>query len=142
MANTLACRYPDLPSTISSSHGWEPGSHPQALDRGEVVFSCHSARVEDHVRLSAPGLSARSREPQRTSLLRSLASVGIKNESLSVPGFIEIEHLIDGACDRIKTPLADALSTQPVILDEPQHRRLVCHRVVHEILQRPWRYDQ
>src|SRR5216684_4573449 len=56
--------------------------------------------------------------------------------------FIEIKHLIDGAGDRIKTPLANALSAEPVILDEPKHRRLVGCRVVYEILQRPWRYDQ
>src|SRR5216683_1940958 len=75
------------------------------------------------------------------NLLRMLSGSGIEDEAIFVSGLIEVKHLIDGAGDRVKTPLADALPTEPVVLDEPNHGCLVGRSVVYEILPRPRRDD-
>src|SRR6266852_8511865 len=82
-----------------------------------------------------------SRDPE-PNLLRMLSGSGIEDEAIFVSGLIEVKHLIDGAGDRVKTPLADALPTEPVVLDEPNHGCLVGRSVVYEILPRPRRDDQ
>jgi hypothetical protein len=40
-----------------------------------------------------------------------LTGAGIEDQTIFVPGLIEIKHLIDGASDGVKTSLANALST-------------------------------
>ena len=87
-------------------------------------------------------LSNGQRYASEPNLLLLLSGTWIEDEAILVSGLIEVKHLIDWAGDRVKTPLAKALSTYPVFLDEPQHRRLVVRSMVHEILQRPCRYDQ
>src|SRR4029077_19346543 len=51
----------------------------------------------------------------------------------------EVKHLGDGVGERIEGALADALSAEPVVFDEPGNRSLVGNAVVHEVLPRPWR---
>jgi len=51
----------------------------------------------------------------------------------------EVEHLSDGACEAVETALADALSTEPVVLDETQHGGLVGDAVIDEIALGPGR---
>ena len=34
------------------------------------------------------------------------------------PDLAEVEHLVDGTCNRVKRALTNALSTQPVVFDE------------------------
>lgn len=51
----------------------------------------------------------------------------------------KVEHLSDRICDCIKGTLADALSLQPVILDEPDDRTLIGESVIDEVRFGEWR---
>ena len=66
-----------------------------------------------------------------------LAGLGIQEERSVAPNLREVEHLVDRVGDRIKRSGADALSSQPVVFDEVNHRGLIGHGVVHKILPSP-----
>src|SRR5581483_6484373 len=53
----------------------------------------------------------------------------------------EIEHVGDRIRNRVEGSLADALSAEPVVLDEAENRRLIRGRVIDEVLPGPRRDD-
>src|SRR5580692_8162618 len=58
---------------------------------------------------------------------------------LGVPFRTKVEHLSDRVCECVEGALADALSLQPVILDEPDDRTLVGESVIDEVRFGEWR---
>src|SRR5260221_6350813 len=62
--------------------------------------------------------------------------------ALAVAALTEVEHLRDRICDRVKRTLTDALPSQPVVFDEPQHRGLIGDRMVHVVCFCPRRNHQ
>lgn len=79
----------------------------------------------------------------KRKLLFPFPGVRIQKEHAIVPDLREVEHLADRAGDCIKRTLADSRPTQPVVLDEPNDRRLVSHGVINKVRPRPRRdYQQ
>ena len=60
---------------------------------------------------------------------------GAGDKETICPDLLEIEHLFDGVGGSVEGPLTDALSTEPVVLNEAQNRSLVGHGVVDEVLR-------
>src|SRR5580700_10666064 len=100
-------------------------------------------------------LSLQVRRPAILSvMIDRLAGRGIKQQDLiavavavpipfAVPCRTKVEHLSDRVCECIEGALAETLSLQPVILDEPDDRTLVGESVIDEVRSGEWRdYDK
>lgn len=74
-----------------------------------------------------------------TMLLFFFPGARIQEENTVAPYFLEVEKLGQGVCDSIEGALADPLTAEPVVLDEPDHRSLVRDAVIDEVLPRPRR---
>ena len=66
----------------------------------------------------------------------------IEEELSTLMPMTEIKHLRDGTRNPVVRSLPDALSAQPVILDEVDDRALIGHRVIHKVPPRPRRDQQ
>ena len=66
------------------------------------------------------------------------SSARIQEQRSVVSDLAEVKHLGDGVGERIERTLANALSAEPVVFDEPGNRGLVGDAVIHEVLPRPW----
>src|SRR5580704_12521199 len=98
-------------------------------------------------------LSLQVRRPAILSvMIDRLAGRGIKQQDLiavavavavpipfAVPCRPKVEHLSDRVCECIEGALAETLSLQPVILDEPDDRTLVGESVIDEVRFCEWR---
>src|SRR5580692_10889517 len=96
-------------------------------------------------------LSLQVRRPAILSvMIDRLAGRGIKQQDLiavavavpipfAVPCRTKVEHLSDRVCECIEGALAETLSLQPVILDEPDDRTLVGESVIDKVRFCEWR---
>ena len=66
-----------------------------------------------------------------------LARAWVQDQRSIVPDRFEVEHLTDRVGDSIEGAAAQALSAQPVVLDEVNDRSLIGHAVIDEILPSP-----
>ena len=66
----------------------------------------------------------------------------IQKQRAVAPDLFEVEHLSDRVGDPIERAAAQALSTQPVVLDEVDDGTLIAHAVVDEVLLGPGGNDQ
>src|SRR4029077_2860479 len=88
-------------------------------------------------------LSLQVRRPASLSvMIDRLAGRGIKQQNLiavavaipfAVPCRTKVEHLSDRVCECVEGTLAEALSLQPVILNEVDDRTLVSESVIDEV---------
>src|ERR1700729_2584880 len=55
---------------------------------------------------------------------------------------MKIEQRADRICDAIERSLPDALTAEPIVLDEANHRALIRDRMIHKVVPRPRRNDE
>ena len=66
-----------------------------------------------------------------------LARARVQDQCSIVPDRLEVEHLGDRVGDSIEGAAAQALSAEPVVLDEMNDRTLIGHAVIDKILPSP-----
>jgi hypothetical protein len=95
--------------------------------------------LSSHTRVIDRSQSRRliKRKQLGTALWDRFSSVRIQNEETIRPDLGEVEHLRDRIRDAIERSLANAFSSQPVVLDEANDRSLIGHGMVNRVLQRP-----
>ena len=71
--------------------------------------------------------------------VHDLSGRWIEKQPAIFPLVLEVKHLRDGSCYRIKRTVTNALGVEPIVFDEPQDRRKIGGAVVHKVLFGPWR---
>src|SRR5277367_3485929 len=69
-----------------------------------------------------------------TAFAGDFAGGVVEQQVAEAGGELDLDHGSDGVVDRVKRAIADALSVEPVVLDEVDDRRLIEQSVIDLIL--------